>query len=348
MSDDTRKTRRLRHFAPVEREAVRIAGDGPVTIEPPSPGRSMPAFVRPALEGTDLVTWAAANRPTIETLLARHGAIFFRGFPVDGLMGLADFVKTIAGELLEYRERSSPRTHVTANIYTSTEYPAHQRIFFHNENSYAHTWPLKLFFFCSIAPQQGGATPVVDCREVLKALDADIREEFIRKKVTYVRNLSDAVGLSWQEVFGTSDRQAVERQCRDAGYQVQWTANGLRTSRVGPAVVRHPHTGEMSWFNHATFFHVSTLAADVRDTLLAEFGEDALPNHTYYGDGSRIDPQVIGHVREAYERSAVSVPWQADDILLVDNILTAHGREAFSGPRRINVAMAEPCTEDDV
>jgi hypothetical protein len=33
------------------------------------------------------------------------------------------------------------------------------------------------------------------------------------------------------------------------------------------------------------------------------------------------------------------------DILMVDNMLVAHGREPFSGPRKILVAMAEPFGE---
>jgi alpha-ketoglutarate-dependent taurine dioxygenase len=37
----------------------------------------------------------------------------------------------------------------------------------------------------------------------------------------------------------------------------------------------------------------------------------------------------------------VAFPWQKGDILMVDNMLAAHGREPFTGPRKIMVAMAE-------
>jgi alpha-ketoglutarate-dependent taurine dioxygenase len=36
----------------------------------------------------------------------------------------------------------------------------------------------------------------------------------------------------------------------------------------------------------------------------------------------------------------VPVPWQAGDILVVDNMLACHGRMPFSGPRKILLAMA--------
>ncbi|HSF39385.1 MAG TPA: TauD/TfdA family dioxygenase [Thermoanaerobaculia bacterium] len=43
----------------------------------------------------------------------------------------------------------------------------------------------------------------------------------------------------------------------------------------------------------------------------------------------------------AYRETSVAFPWQRGDALLLDNFLTSHGREPFSGPRRIVVAMAE-------
>lgn len=349
MSEEDRKMRSLKRMGVVRREAACIIGDRLVTLDPPPAGHSLPVVVRANLDGVDLVAWAQGNRPLIHSLLAKHGGILFRNCGFSGLPGFAQFVRTVSGDLLEYRERSSPRTHVEHNIYTSTEYPAHHPIFLHNENSYAHTWPLNLFFLCSIPPLQGGETPIADCRQIFHLIDPKIRDRFIEKGVMYVRNFSEELGLSWQTAFRTSDREAVESQCRDAGYEVQWTGtNGLRTKRVGRAVARHPRTGEMVWFNHATFFHVSTLEPELRDALLAQFGEDHLPNNTYYGDGSAIEASVLNELRQAYMQAKVTLPWQTADILMLDNLLAAHGREPYVGPRRIHVAMSEPCTEQDI
>jgi alpha-ketoglutarate-dependent taurine dioxygenase len=43
-----------------------------------------------------------------------------------------------------------------------------------------------------------------------------------------------------------------------------------------------------------------------------------------------------------YEANTVRERWQPDDLLLVDNVRTAHGREPFDGPRDIVVGMADP------
>lgn len=348
MSEQNQGKRSLKRPIGARREAVPLADVGLVSVEPPPDDSSEPVVIRPTLAGLDVVVWATANRSLIDGLLDRHGAVLLRSFELGGLSGFGDLVKGVAGDPIEYRERSSPRTQVAENIYTSTEHPAHQAIFLHNENSYAHSWPLRLCFLCSTPARQGGETPIADCRRVFRLIDPRIRDKFIEKRVMYVRTFSEGLGLSWQTVFGTSDRDAVTRQCRQAGYTIEWTSRGLRTRRVGQAVARHPRTGEMAWFNHATFFHVSTLEPEIGEALLAQYGEDGLPNNTYYGDGTPIEASVLDQLRSAYLQAKVKQPWQAMDILLLDNVLAAHGREPYAGPRRVHVAMSQPRTEDDI
>jgi len=43
-----------------------------------------------------------------------------------------------------------------------------------------------------------------------------------------------------------------------------------------------------------------------------------------------------------YQQEAVIFPWQAGDILMLDNMLTSHGRKPFVGARKVLVGMAEP------
>lgn len=302
---------------------------------------ALPLVIEPALPDVDVVRWAAAHRDELTADLQTAGAILFRGFAI-APERVEAFVEAVSGPALDYTERSSPRHRVGGHVYTSTDYPADQTIFFHNENAYAHTFPLKLFFYCVTPAAEGGETPLADVRKVYARLDPDLRARFEREGVRYVRNYRGDLGLDWRTVFQSDDRHEVEARAKASGYDVEWRESGrLRTRRVGPAVRRHPQTGETVWFNHAAFFHLSTLAPAVQAGLRT-LGEAELPHQTYYGEGEPIPDDVAAALRAAYDAESVRFPWQTSDLLMIDNMLVAHARSPFRGAREVRVAMSEP------
>jgi Taurine catabolism dioxygenase TauD, TfdA family len=107
-------------------------------------------------------------------------------------------------------------------------------------------------------------------------------------------------------------------------------------------VVRHPLTGQRCWFNQIAFLNERTLDPEIREYLVDVYGEDGLPFNTCFGNGDPIGDDVVRLLNETYEASTVREPWQAGDLLLVDNVRTAHSREPYSGPREVLVAMADP------
>jgi|RhiMetdeSRZDD1v2_1073273.scaffolds.fasta_scaffold393764_2 alpha-ketoglutarate-dependent taurine dioxygenase len=341
MKDDALNVSEKMRPGSVRRKTLSVSQGGLVTAEAQT-GEELPLVMYPSVGGVDLAAWALNHRELIQGRLLKHGGILFRNFNIPSKEVFEQFAIACSAELLPYRERSSPRTQVSKNIYTSTDYPANQSIFLHNENSYQRVWPLKIFFFCALPSTQGGETPIADCRKVFERIDPEIRRRFIEKGWMLVRNFGDGLSLSWQSVFQTEDKIAVEDYCRDAGIETEWRGDRLQTRQARQAVARHPMTGEMVWFNHAAFFHVSTLEPSTREVLLAGLKEEDLPNNTYYGDGSPIEPAVLEEIREAYRKETVSFAWQEGDILMLDNMLAAHGRNPYTGPRKILVAMSEP------
>lgn len=302
--------------------------------------RTLPHVVEAA--GAPLPEVFASTGERLRALLTEHGAVLLRGFGIGGVEGFEQAVRDFSGEPLEYAERSSPRRSLKGNVYTSTDYPPNHEIFLHNENSYQAAWPKLLFFYCVQPPETQGATPLADIRAVYESIDPDVRAEFIRRKWMVRRNFHDDFGVRWQDVFNTDDRSEVEAHCARNGLRFFWQGeDGLRTEAVREPVHRHPVTGEETWFNHATFFHHTTLPDSVREGLLAFLDEDELPTNSYYGDGGAIPADVLDHLRTAYRAAQTRFDWQLDDLLLVDNMRAAHGREPFTGPRRIAVAMAE-------
>ena len=201
---------------------------------------------------------------------------------------------------------------------------------------------MKICFFCQQAAAVGGQTPIADSRRVYARIDSEVRERFATKQVMYIRNYGSGIDLPWQTVFQTSERAEVEAYCRAARIEWEWgEGDRLRTSQVRQAVARHPRTGEMVWFNQAHLFHVSSLEPEIRDSLLNSSG-GAPPRNAFYGDGSLIDEADLEEIRAAYEKETIVFQWQKRDILLLDNMLMAHGRRPYRGARKIVVGMGRP------
>lgn len=304
---------------------------------------ALPLVVGAESPDLDLAEWCETRGEWIEQALVQHGAILLRNFSVGSLEEFECVTRTVSPSLLEYKERSTPRKSVGHDIYTSTEYPAHLDIVQHNENSYASTWPRKIFFYCHLPAENGGETPLADSREVYRRLSKETRELLSERKVMYVRNYGLGIDLSWQDAYQTSDAAEVESYCRAASISWEWLDGGrrLRTRQVRPAVAKHPVTGEWLWFNQAHLFHTSGLDQATQQALHAAYAEEDLPRQTFFGDGTPIPVNMLDEVREVYRQTLRCFSWQKGDVLIVDNMLISHGRKSFTGPRKIYVAMSE-------
>lgn len=208
---------------------------------------------------------------------------------------------------------------------------------------------MKIWFFCARTASRGGETPIADSRSVFQGIDPEIREEFRRKKIMYVRNYREGLGQSWQTIFQTTDRAEVEERCRSAAIDFAWRdRDHLRTCQVRPAVLTHPQTGEWLWWNQATHWHQACLDPGVREALLALFAAEDLPRTCAYGDGSPIADDVMQAVCQAYQEAEISFPWQEGDIMMLDNMLVAHARNPYEGPRKIYVTMGAMASLQDL
>jgi Taurine catabolism dioxygenase TauD, TfdA family len=297
--------------------------------------------VLPADAAGDASRWAAEHRDALRALVTEHGAVLVRG------LGLRDAAETIAvfrqfGGLITETEAFAPRERLAPGVYSASRWPPNQPMCMHHELSYALKPPGLMLFACLVPATGGGATPVADSSAVLGALPADLVERFDRLGWLLVRNYAHDIGASIAESFGTDDRSAVESYCRAHATEFQWQPDGaLRTWQRRSAVVHHPLTAQRCWFNQIAFLSEWTMDAEVREYLVEVCGADGLPFNTRFGNGDPIGADVVQLINEAYEANSVREAWQAGDLMLVDNVRTAHGRESYEGPREVLVAMAD-------
>ena len=157
------------------------------------------------------------------------------------------------------------------------------------------------------------------------------------------RTYNEDIGASVEEAFGTADRSIVEGYCRANAIEFEWQpGGGLRTSQRRSAVVRHPVTGQRCWFNQIAFLSEWTMDPEVREYLADVYGADALPFTTRFGGGDPIGQDIVDLLNQTYEAHTVRVSWQAGDLLLVDNVRTAHSRDPYTGPREVLAGLADP------
>ena len=291
----------------------------------------------------DPAAWAGEHRGALRTAVLEHGSLLVRGLGLADADTAAAVAGRLADRLVGEREAFAPREPRPGGLLSSTPWQANQPMCMHHELSYTLEVPGLLLFACLTAPTAGGATGVADGPTVLSALPADLVARFEREGWMLTRSYNDEIGASVEEAFGTDDRGAVEGYCRANGIEFDWQPDGgLRTRQRRSAVVRHPVTGQRCWFNQVAFLNQWTLAEEVREYLVDVYGEDGLPFNTRFGNGDPIGEDVVQTLNEVYEAHTARDPWQDGDLLLVDNIRTAHSREAYEGPREVLVGLADP------
>jgi alpha-ketoglutarate-dependent taurine dioxygenase len=290
----------------------------------------------------DAPGWAVQHRDALRAVVAEHGCVLVRGLGLDGAAGAGAVFRRLATGLMTEKEAFASRRAYPGGVYSASKWPASQPMCMHHELSYTLEFPGLMLFACLTAAADGGATAVADSPTVLDALPTELIKRFEREGWLLTRNYNEEIGASVAEAFGTDDRGAVESYCHANAIEFEWQPDGgLRTRQHRSAVVHHPLTGQRCWFNQIAFLNERTIDPEVREYLVDVYGADGLPFNTRFGNGDPVGEDIVQLLNEVYEANTAREPWQAGDLMLVDNIRTAHGREPYDGPREVLVAMAD-------
>ncbi len=289
---------------------------------------------------TDLVSYMAANRARVDAALDRSGAVLFRGFAVPGPDDFDAVVGSYGDENFPYAESLSNavRVNLTPRVFTANEAPPETAIFLHHEMAQTPIYPSKLFFYCAIAPDGGGATPVCRSDWLLDRLKAEVPsvvEKFATLGVRYTNvmpsenDTGSGQGRSWKSTLSVETREAAEARLRELGYAWEWLDDGsLRATSPRLDAIRTLADGRQVFFNQL-------IAAwrgwkDKRNTP---------SKAVMFGDGSPIEEADMEAAVRISDELCADVAWQQGDVVLVDNFLVMHGRRPFQGKRRVLASL---------
>lgn len=330
-----------------------------VRMAPYEPGNGLPLFIH--AEGPELrndpaaaATWASESRDMLDGLLLEHGAYVLRGFAVPDTNTFARVIACYPYADLDYTAGATPRSAVAGRVYEATKTPAEYWIGPHQEMSYLPSYPARLAFYCHVPPETGGETVMVDIRRFEAEMPGDIRDMVRARGIRYVRNFRspdvssgharlDLAHKAWNDAFGTDDPAEAERKARAMGLEVRWLEDGgIETSHVASGFAIHPVTGRSIWFNQLTTQYICRENLGARADLWFEYYVEKgrpLPYTATWGDGEEIAKEDRAVLYALLDKLLVSFPWQHGDVMVIDNMLTAHGRNPYTGDRDVQVAL---------
>ena len=311
----------------------------PVQLHPGKPP------LLPVQAGGRAADWTAAHRDALRHVVLSHGAVLVRGLGLRSHAEVGDVFRAFSGgRLLPERESFAPRTAHQPGVFSSTKWQANQQMCMHHEQSYATDFPGTMMFACLTAPAAGGATAVADSTAVLNALPRDLLARFEREGWMLVRNYNDEIGSSVRR--GVRHRRPGRGRALlpDQRDRVRVAAR-RRAAHPAAALPRSPGTRSPGTSAGSTRSRSSTSGPWSRRcasswwTPTAATGCRSTPGS---GSGAPIGPEIVQLLNSVYEAHTRREPWQAGDLLLVDNIRSAHAREPYEGPREVLVGMTDP------
>ncbi|MGQ7935406.1 TauD/TfdA family dioxygenase [Paraburkholderia sp. D1E] len=342
----------IRSSAPIAGSHAGLNDEVTVQLHP----QGMPLFILPVSKHlksdfSAFHTWLIAHEDAIEKLLLEFGAVRLRGFPVKGSEQFRELMSHYPAATMGYKGGGGPRAAVAGRVMEATRTDKDRFIQLHQEMSYQRQWPLKLAFYSNVVPSGGGgATTIADIRRYEAKIPQRILDEVRKRGVLYRRNFRDGrvptdgwtsqflnMHRPWQEAFFTEDKAEVEAACEAGGMEWQWLEDGsLQTEAHKSGFVTHPVLGTRHWFNQISnqtalpqgdrLWHNTLTAEDLRQGK-------RYPNEPRFGDGGKIPVEDVELLRQIEDEVLIDEPYLPGEIMILDNVLCAHGRTPYEGQR---------------
>lgn len=217
--------------------------------------------------------------------------------------------------------------------------------------------PRAAAFVCFKAAEEGGEFLIADGRKIFKDLNPEVLERLYRRSIRY--SVMELPFFGWVDNMPSFMQGGVMGAIKgiasaainakvDFSVELLEQFGGYDNTRLlqarapsQPPVVRHPVSGEPTWFCNV-HSHSSVLRKQREELYGKEKFEDGASqinkSDMYYGDDGDLSPTDLSHLDAVTKSNIQYVKMTEGDVVLLDNYKCMHGRNVFDGTRKHGVA----------
>eukprot|EP01084_Bolivina_argentea_P101274 181613_1 len=222
--------------------------------------------------------------------------------------------------------------------------PSFIAIPFHHEMGYNQTFvPHYISFGCFESASNGGITRISNSIKFSESLPTILRNKFEKYGVMYSRNLFDKnLSLNeilsktkmppyryWQDFFNQNELQKIILDKNTEIIEYNKINNIATYKYIGNPWIIHPNKN----ISKNPILAQSLLIQNGRHfDCFQEYNKFTLnqrPTHTKWGNDEEINQHEYDLMSEIYNQYAIDIELEKGDIIIIDNLLWAHGRTSF-------------------
>ncbi len=279
-----------------------------VTIHPPATHRSRAGCSSHVLiKASDpSESLLSLDETLIEDLYKRHGAILFRGFPLD-LDGFRQLTSRFCTHGMvnaaDLRELVDAENNIQTVNRGERPFPLHPELS-------PEPWrPDICWFACDTPPEQGGETIICDGVRLVQELPSEIMKTLVTRRLKYSVQATGDECKFWLK----SDSVTYD-QLRDppqsSPYEFFVAQNQMMRSYTTPALHKPMFSDKLAFGNFLLF---------------ARYFLDSKQFPTFEDD-SLVPDDLVAAVKRVSDELTVPIKWRRNDVLMLDNTRFMHGR----------------------
>lgn len=333
------------------------------------PEVNIPMVIAPSQSGQagtrPLLPLIGAHRTQIVELLNRHGAVLFRHFACEDTEYFSQAIELCQlGTRCSTRDYDIPRTVLSNDIYSSSDFPADLALPLHHEKPRSKKSPNHLYFCCISPATRGGGTLFAHAGSIWQDMPQSIQNKILQHGVMYrqffhgkttqcslLRKILNKMSIRrWSEYFATHEPLKIEAKLRHEELQWEWVnkGNDLIVKNNLPGALTHPVTDQTLWFNSSGYlnYYSNLLYGDLSQLGFYKYLvyrylilKDMLPMVCHYGNGRPFSAPEIAAINHVLHQHTRVLNWHKGDFLILDNFTFMHGKQIHEGKRLLYSCM---------